>query len=139
MGPAGLRKLRCASTPCPPGASRRSNPLVNSFGPWPAWALAAKELPLGAQGLLVIDQAEQIFRFADLPSSSEPARPCSLCGVFSAGAAGDSSGNALSWLLLFCCRFRSLRRWDAGQTLLRQAAAPARPDGEAGPAPWNRA
>jgi len=79
-----LHKVRQHTLPTP-GAAAEDNRFVMSLGPWPAGP-GGREASWGAQGLLVIDQAEQIFRFAILPSSSEGRRGllAAVAGVFSA-------------------------------------------------------
>jgi aminopeptidase N len=78
------------------------------------------ELPLGAQGLLVIDQPEQRIRFEGLPPAADPPA-LSLLRGFSAPVQVEIDRSRLELLLLFAADPDPFARWDAGQILLRQA------------------
>ncbi|APD47349.1 MULTISPECIES: aminopeptidase N [unclassified Synechococcus] len=127
-GAGGVLELKVRQHTLPTPGQPQKQPLVI---PLALGLLGAggEELPLGAQGLLVIDQAEQIFRFADLPSSSEPPA-LSLLRGFSAPVRLEIERQRPELLLLFSADSDPFARWDAGQTLLRQAVL-SRADGEA--------
>jgi len=81
---------------------------------------AGEELPLGEQGMLVIDQPEQRIRFEGLPPAAEPPA-LSLLRGFSAPVQVEISRSRRELLLLFAGDPDPFARWDAGQALLRQA------------------
>ena len=78
------------------------------------------DLPLGAQGLLVIDQPEQRIRFEGLPPAAEPPA-LSLLRGFSAPVQVEIDRSRRELLQLFAADPDPFARWDAGQTLVRQA------------------
>ncbi|MCT0229944.1 aminopeptidase N [Synechococcus sp. CS-1324] len=81
---------------------------------------AGAELPLGDRALLVIDQPEQRIRFDGLPPAAEPPA-LSLLRGFSAPVRLEISRPRQELLHLFATDPDPFARWDAGQTLLRQA------------------
>jgi aminopeptidase N len=118
-GTAGVLELRVSQqTPLTPGQPHKQ-PLVIPLALGLLDA-AGEDLPLGEQGLLVIDQPEQRFRFAALPPAPEPPA-LSLLRGFSAPVQLEVSRSRHELLQLFASDPDPFARWDAGQTLLRQA------------------
>ena len=70
--------------------------------------------------LLVLDRAEQTFRFEGLPAQAQPPA-LSLLRHFSAPVKLELGRPSSELVHLFACDSDPFARWDAGQTLLRQA------------------
>ena len=87
-----------------------------------AQAAAAVLAPAWGQGtrLLVIDQPEQSFQFVGLEPHSHPPA-LSLLRGFSAPVKLELERSSSELLHLLACDSDPFARWDAGQTLLRQA------------------
>jgi len=138
-GEAGCLSLQVRqSTPATPGQPHK-DPLVlpvaiglvgQGGDPLPlrlageaeAEAAAAVLAPSWGQGtrLLVIDQPEQSFQFVGLEPHSHPPA-LSLLRGFSAPVKLELERSGSELLHLLACDSDPFARWDAGQTLLRQA------------------
>jgi aminopeptidase N len=150
-GEAGSLSLQVRqSTPATPGQPHK-DPLViplaiglvgQAGDPLPlrlageeeAQAAAAVLAPAWGQGtrLLVIDQPEQSFQFVGLEPHSHPPA-LSLLRGFSAPVKLELERSSSELLHLLACDSDPFARWDAGQTLLRQAVlerAEAQPNDE---------
>jgi aminopeptidase N len=140
----------CQSTPATPGQPHKQPvviPLVLGLvgqagdalplrlaGESEAEAAAAVLDPVWGQGsrLLVIDQPQQSLRFEGLEPHSHPPA-LSLLRGFSAPVKLELERSSSELLHLLACDSEPFARWDAGQTLLRQAVlerAAGRPNEE---------